>query len=154
MTILSQTQQFQPADHAFADIEIPTAALLNDLLATACRHRHPMRQVLQVARIKQLIAAQAWTDAALALVALQLPQWQLRRLAYDGGEWHCALSRQREMPEWLDQAIAAHHPDMALAILGALVEAAATQAPTYLASVPASRGPAGDFEPMLSDNFA
>ena len=38
----------------------------------------------------------AWTDAALALIDLELPQWQFRRIAYDEGEWSCALSRERE----------------------------------------------------------
>ena len=31
-------------------------------------------------RINRLIAARAWTDAALALVELELPQWSLRRI--------------------------------------------------------------------------
>jgi hypothetical protein len=29
-------------------------------------------------RVRQLIAAEAWTDAALALIELELPQWKLR----------------------------------------------------------------------------
>jgi len=41
----------------------------------------------------------------LALIDLELPPWQVRRIAYDEGEWHCALSRQRELPDWLDQSI-------------------------------------------------
>ena len=40
----------------------------------------------------------AWTEAALALIDLELPQWQVRRIAYDEGEWYCALSRAREFP--------------------------------------------------------
>ena len=68
-------------------------------------------------RIEQLIQSQAWTDAALALIELELPQWQLRRLVYDDGEWYCALSRQREMPDWLDQSVESHHADLARAIL-------------------------------------
>ncbi len=48
--------------------------------------------------IAKLIAAGAWTDTALALIASELPQWKLRRLAYDDGEWHCVLSLQREFP--------------------------------------------------------
>ena len=28
-------------------------------------------------------------------------QWQVRRIVYDAGEWHCALSRQRELPDWV-----------------------------------------------------
>jgi hypothetical protein len=38
------------------------------------------------------------------------------------GKWHCALSRQRELPEWLDQSVETHHADLALAILTAYLE--------------------------------
>lgn len=152
---VSQIHDFPAVDHAFADIETPTAALFNDLLADACRSDVPMRQALPVARLKQLIACCAWNDAALALLALKLPQWQLRRLVYDDGEWHSSLSRHRDMPEWLDDTIEAHHANMALAILGAVVEAASHGQPRRLTSVPAPRtADAGSFEPMLSDNFA
>jgi len=41
----------------------------------------------------ELIPIKPGTDAALALIDLELPQWQVRRIAYDAGEWHCALSR-------------------------------------------------------------
>ena len=79
----------------------------------------------------------AWTDAALALIDLELPQWQVRRIAYDEGEWYCALSRQRELPEWLDQSIEARHADLALAMLSAFVEARRASAPSSRTSVPA-----------------
>ena len=79
---------------------------------------------------------EAWTDAALALIDLELPQWQVRRLAYDEGEWHCALSRQRELPDWLDQSIETRHADLALAILSAFVEAQRISATVSRTSVP------------------
>lgn len=142
------------ADQAFADTPTPTAALFNELIATACQGGDPMRQAVPVACLKRLIAARAWNDAALALLALQLPDWQLRRLAFDDGEWHCALSRARAMPEWLDTASESHHPNMALAILCALVAAAADTAPSRLAAVPASNPGDAAFEPMLCENFA
>jgi hypothetical protein len=47
------------------------------------------------------------------------PLWHIRRIAYDAGEWHCAISRQRELPDWLDQSIEARHPDLALAMMRA-----------------------------------
>ncbi|CCD95750.1 conserved hypothetical protein [Bradyrhizobium sp. ORS 375] len=99
------------------------AMLLTDLLGTddgasrlSARGRHRVR-------IDQMLRADAWIDAALELVALQLPGWSLRRLAYDGGEWHCALSQRREMPDWLDHCAEARHSDPALAILHAALEA-------------------------------
>jgi hypothetical protein len=86
---------------------------------------------------------------------LELPQWQIRRLAYDDGEWHCALSRQRELPDWLDQPIETHHADLALAILSAFVEARHTSAPSSRTSVPAVPQDANPlYEPAYSDNFA
>lgn len=74
-------------------------------------------------QLNKLIETGAWTDAALALVEIELPRWKIRRLAYDEGEWHCALSLRRELPEWLDQAIETSHPSLALAILKGAVEA-------------------------------
>ena len=75
------------------------------------------------ARIDHLMLAEARIDAALELIALQLPRWHLRRLAYDDGEWHCALSQRRELPDWLDHCAEARHADLALAILHAAAEA-------------------------------
>ncbi|MGY3450555.1 hypothetical protein [Bradyrhizobium sp. USDA 4353] len=74
-------------------------------------------------RIDLLLREEARIDAALEVIALRLPGWSLRRLAYDHGEWHCALSQRREMPDWLDQCAEATHSDLSLAILHAAVEA-------------------------------
>ena len=84
----------------------------------------------------------------------ELPLWQVRRIAYDSGEWYCALSRERELPDWLDQSIEARHADLALAILAAFVEAQRISAPQSRASVPAV-GRLADplYEPLCSDNF-
>jgi hypothetical protein len=107
-------------------------------------------------RIERLIESGAWTDAALALLELELPQWQLRRLAYDDGEWHCALSRQRELPEWLDdRSIESRHADLSLAILSAFVDARRKSAPSNRTSVPAvPRAVNPLYEPACCDNFA
>ena len=107
-------------------------------------------------RIERLIESGAWTDAALALLELELPQWQLRRLAYDEGEWHCALSRQRELPEWLDdRSVESYHADLAMAILSAFVDARRKYASPRKASVPAAPWPISPLhEPLNCDNFA
>jgi hypothetical protein len=89
------------------------------------------------------------------LLDRELPQWQVRRLAYDDGEWYCALSRQRELPDWLDRSVETHHADLALAILSALVEArriTANSSPSSVASV-ACRIDAF-CAPLITDNFA
>ncbi|WP_257167018.1 hypothetical protein [Bradyrhizobium sp. SRS-191] len=103
-------------------------------------------------RIDRMMQAGARIDAALELIALRLPHWALRRLAYDDGEWHCALSHRRELPDWLDQCAEARHADLALAILHAAVEARRLEP-----SLAASSGQ-GSPEPALTqllccDNF-
>jgi len=131
------------------------AALINEVIYAACRRYPSLGQTEKSARLAQLIQSGAWTDAALALIDLELPLWQVRRLAYDDGEWHCALSRERELPDWLDQATEARHADLALAILCAFVEAQRLSAPESRTSVPDARGTTRDFyEAMPIDNFA
>jgi hypothetical protein len=129
--------------------------LLAEVIDTACRRFPSLGQSAKTARIEQLIQCGAWTDAALALIDLELPLWKVRRIAYDEGEWHCALSRQRELPDWLDQSIEAHHADLALAILSAFVEARRVVAPSSQTSVPSISASADTFnEIACTDNYA
>ena len=130
------------------------ATLMTEIIATACRRFPSSGQAEKTARIEQLIRSEAWTDAALALIDLELPLWQVRRIAYDEGEWYCALSRERELPEWLDQSIEARHADLSLAILSAFVEAERFSAPSSRTSVPVVNRAANPlYEPVCSDNF-
>ncbi|WP_108519053.1 hypothetical protein [Bradyrhizobium algeriense] len=132
-----------------------TAEFMSDIVRQTCRRFPSLGQSAKADRIERLIQSGAWTDAALALIELELPQWQVRRLAYDDGEWYCALSRQRELPDWLDQSIEARHADLALAILSAFVEARRIGAPAARPSVPSAPRRADTFyEPVYSDNFA
>lgn len=131
-----------------------TADIMSEVIGQTCRRFPSLGQSEKSFRLERLLESGAWTDAALALIDLELPQWQLRRIAYDEGEWHCALSRQRELPDWLDSAIEARHADLALAILGAFVEARQAAAPTIQTSVPAVPQNANPmYEPMLCDNL-
>ena len=68
-------------------------------------------------RVRRLIVAQGWTDAALALVEHELPRWTIARLVLDEGEWHCALTKHWQVPDWLDDAIETRHHALPLAIL-------------------------------------
>jgi hypothetical protein len=132
-----------------------SAALMTEIIDTACRRFPSSGQSEKTARIEQLIRSGAWIDAALALIDLELPLWQVRRIAYDEGEWYCALSRERELPEWLDQSIEARHADLSLAILSAFVEAQRVSAPSRRTSVPVvSRAADPLYEPVCSDNFS
>jgi hypothetical protein len=74
-------------------------------------------------RIDRLIAAEAWTEAALALIKLQSPRWRLRRLMLEDGSWICLLSSQWKLPDWLDDQVEFRHESLPLPILGALVAA-------------------------------
>ena len=136
------------------DADAVTADLMAEVVGQACRRFPLMGESERTARLQRLIATGAWTDAALALVDLELPLWRVRRLAYDEGEWYCALSRQRELPDWLDQSIEGHHAELALAILTALVDAKASVAPARGTSVPAvPREPSAPYDPLCCDNF-
>jgi len=130
------------------------AAIMAEVISAACRRFPSLGQTEKTARVEQLIGSGAWTDTALALIDLELPFWQIRRLAYDEGEWYCALSRERELPDWLDQSIEARHTDLALAILSVFVEAQRVSAGESRTSVPAVKETARDvYEPVCSDNF-
>src|SRR5216683_853140 len=137
------------------DAHAATEDLVAEVIGETCRRFPSVGQSEKTTRIERLIQAGAWTDAALALIDLELPQWQVRRIAYDEGEWYCALSRERELPDWLDQSIEAHHPDLPLAILSAFVEAQRVAAPSSRTSVPTVPRAASTFyESVLTDNFA
>ena len=154
MSLLVETQNPAELGDRLRNAYAVTAEFLSDIISQTCRRFPSTGQSAKTARIERLIESGAWTDAALALIDLELPQWQLRRIAYDEGEWHCALSRERELPDWLDQSAEGRHADLALAILSAFVEARRLNAPLRRPSVPAVCSDAGAlYEPVLSDNF-
>jgi hypothetical protein len=105
------------------DASAPDARLFSDVIANASERTLLLVEARRAGQLKRLIEAGAWTDAALALVELELPQWKLRRLACDDGQWHCRLSAQPGLPDGFDDIAEATHEVIALAILGALVEA-------------------------------
>ena len=107
-----------------------TADCMAEIVRQRCRRFPSPGHSEKTARLARLIGSDAWTDAAVALIDLELPQWQIRRIAYDEGEWYCALSRERELPDWLDHSIEARHADLALALLAAFVEAQDLTAPS------------------------
>ena len=155
MPLLSEHHDPCEISDRLRDAHAATADLVAEIIGETCRRFPSMGQSEKTARIERLIQTGAWTDAALALIDLELPQWQVRRIAYDGGEWYCALSRERELPDWLDQSIEARHPDLPLAILSAFVEAQRMAAPSSRTSVPmVPRAASAFYEPVLTDNFA
>jgi len=99
-----------------------TPDLISNVIADACTRLPVLKRAGKAARIDQLIEAGAWSDAALALIELELPAWKLRRLVYEDGEWLCSLSRQPNLPVALDDTADASHEALPLAILSAFVE--------------------------------
>src|SRR5450755_3938533 len=155
MLALSEHHDSRALNDRLHDAHAVTADLISEVIGETCRRFPSVGQTEKTARLEQLIGSGAWTDAALALIDLELPQWQVRRIAYDEGEWYCALSRERELPDWLDQSIEAYHPDLALAILSAFVDAQHMAAPSSRSSVPmVPRAASTLYEPLLTDNFA
>jgi hypothetical protein len=155
MSLLSEQQINFDLGDRLRDAGHVTAEFLADIVHATGRRLPSADQNASAARIARLIESQAWTDATLALIDLELPQWQVRRLAYDDGEWYCALSRQRDLPDWLDQSIETRHADLALAMLSAFVEAQHISSTSSRTSVPAAPQQANlSYEPVCSDNFA
>jgi hypothetical protein len=154
MPLLSETHDSRELNNRLRDAHAVTAELISELIGETCRRFPSMGQTDKTARIERLIGSEAWTDTALALIDLELPQWQVRRIAYDEGEWYCALSRERELPDWLDRSIETRHADLALAILSAFVDAQRITAPRSRTSVPAVPRDANPlYEPVCCDNF-
>ena len=155
MSLLSAHYDSRELGDRLHDADAVTADLMSDVIGAACRRFPSMGQSEKTRRIQRLIGSEAWTDAALALIDLELPLWQVRRIAYDEGEWYCALSRERELPDWLDRSIEVRHPDLPLAILGAFVEAQCISAPASRPSVPlVSREMDTLYAPVSCDNFS
>jgi hypothetical protein len=155
MPLLSEQPDTRKLGDRLREAHAATAELIREVVGEICRRFPSVGQTEKTTRIERLIGSGAWTDAALALIELELPQWQVRRIAYDEGEWYCALSRERELPEWLDQSIEARHTDLPLALLCAFVDAQGIAAPSSRTSVPAvPRQASTSYEPVICDNFA
>jgi hypothetical protein len=136
---------------------VVTPDLMSKVVRDACSQIPMPMRASKSARINWLIEAGAWTDAALALVELALPQWRLRRLTCEDGAWLCSLSRQGNVPDWLSDAAEARHQSLPLAILSALIAARQLGEPErrVAGSVPQCRTESSvSSVVMCCDNFA
>src|ERR1700684_1917222 len=155
MPFLSEHRNPGELNDRLRDAHAVTAELMSEIVGESCRRFPSMGQTEKTARIERQIQSEAWTDAALALIDLELPQWQVRRIAYDEGEWHCALSRSRELPDWLAQPVETRHADLPLAILSAYLDAHCISASSRRTSVPmVPRDADAFYTPFCCDNFA
>lgn len=131
-----------------------TPYLISKVLADACTRVPNLTKSGKTGRIERLMDAEAWIDAVLSLIELELPMWRPRRLVYDGGEWLCSLSRHSEVPIEVDDTADGRHETLAVAILLSFVEAKRLLTASErlgAPSVPRVRLPAG--EPFCCDNF-
>ena len=106
----------------------PSASLVHEIVRV-CPRLALLIQCGNARDIERLARAGAWTDLAFALVRLGLPRWQVRRIACEDGEWHCALSQQPNVPLPFDDAAEAQHAVLPLAMLRAFVDALRMSAP-------------------------
>lgn len=154
MTVALQPLDLPSLAERLRKAHAATRPLMLDIIGHACRRIPSLGDSERTARLTRLIDVEAWADAALVVMELELPMWQVRRIAYDDGEWHCALSRERELPDWLEAAVEARHADLALALFSAFLDVRALTANVSRPSVPSVR-PMLDplYEPVACHNF-
>jgi hypothetical protein len=104
----------------------------------ACPRLFSLRQSGSATELDRLIEAGAWTDATITLLGFELPNWGVRRLQCEDGEWLCSLSRQPHLPTFLDEPAERSHAVLPLAVLRAFLAARRWSAATrrVKASVP------------------
>jgi hypothetical protein len=132
----------------------PALDLFAKIIAGVCTRIPVLSKSGKAGIIDRLIEYRAWTDAALALIELELPAWKVRRLVCENGEWLCSLSRQPNLPLEIDDTADGSHEVLPLAILSAFVEArrrASTSRETALVDRRQFSAPA---RIVCCDNFA
>jgi hypothetical protein len=107
--------------------------------SAACTRLSSPQQSGMATTLDRIIEADAWTDAAIALIGFELLNWRARRLVCEDGL--CSLSRQPALPIFLDEPAQGSHVVLPLAILRAFVAARCMSAGTLevAASVPRVR---------------
>src|ERR1700738_5136820 len=111
----AQIGDFERLDNALRLAPAPAPELFHKVAECAGQRISLLRQSGKTARIDRLIEARAWTEAALRVIELALPNWTIRRIACEHGEWICSLSRQPNVPLALDETADASHQVLALA---------------------------------------
>jgi hypothetical protein len=101
----------------------PTSNLLSRVIAETSLLLPAPADLVSGRRIENLVHANAWVDAVLVLIDVELPQWKCRRLLYDERNWNCSLSRFPDLPIELDDTADGQHEALSPAILLAFVEA-------------------------------
>src|SRR5260370_7568806 len=98
MSLFSDRHEPREISDRLRDAHAVTAELMSAVIDATCRRFPSVGQTGKTARIEQLIGSGAWTDAALALIDLELPLWQVRPIPYAEGDGYSALSPGRDLP--------------------------------------------------------
>src|SRR6476469_6184118 len=130
-----------------------TPELMSEVMARTCGRFAPHEEAA-TRRIRRLTETGACLDAVLALIALELPQWTLRRALYEDGERQCSLSRQPQLPIELDEAAEGSHEALPLAVLIAFLHARRDPAAREHAATIVPPINAGNGYAVSCDNFA
>jgi hypothetical protein len=133
---------------------VPAPELFRKIIEHTDTHFSSRWRSEKAARVDSLIDAGSWTDAAFAIIEIGTPNWMLRRLIYEDGEWLCSLSRQPNIPVMLDDIIEACHEALPLAVLRAIVEARRRSPAGRETNSPVPQIPAMPEQTMCCDNFA
>jgi hypothetical protein len=120
---LDQDGLFDRLDATLRRASRPVDRLLYNVIADVCSRIRNLGAAGGAAGLQHLIEAGAWTDAALSIVELGLPNWRIRRLVHEDGEWLCSLSHEPNLPIELDDTADASHEALPLAIPLAFVQA-------------------------------
>ena len=118
----SHEQRLDALQEGLHRVRMVTREIIDDVITGACLRLQAQHPDVK-AGVLRLIDSRAYTDAILALLELELPQWRLRRLMHEEGEWHCTLSKQLGVPVELDDMAEGSHETLPLAMLSAFVEA-------------------------------
>jgi hypothetical protein len=79
-----------------------TSELISTVMTNGCVRLTALSGTAK-AKLNSLVEAGAWTDSAMTLLQLEMPQWKIRRLINDDGQWFCSLSKQPELPIGFDE---------------------------------------------------
>src|SRR5215831_3992358 len=85
-----------------------TPQLMTAVLDAVHAHSAIAHRAHQAERIRRLIDAAAWTEAALAIAEFDRLR-AVRRITHEDGEWCCTVGSQWPVPDWLDETIVFSH---------------------------------------------
>lgn len=149
-----KSDRLERLEHDLRLAPVPAPGLFSRVMAKACTRIPALRAAGKAPQLDRLVAAGAWTDAAFALIALELPAWQVRRLWREENAWFCSLSQRPAWPAALDDTADAAHEELSFAILLAFLQARRLSALAVGAGSPVPRVQQAADGSVCCDNFA